>query len=114
MRYKLRFLVLFEIIGVVLSGGIWLAVYHASWTPALDFDGPALLGMILTLTAGWLLFTLVGLALYLRGNRSKKITQAMVVVILCGLITGVVTGYTLTNYASSKYSSFCERHPKMC
>lgn len=114
LRHTLRFVALSTAIGVVVSGIVWLVVYDLTYTPALEFEGATLIWLTLALIIGWLLAALVGLTMYARGNTSRKMVQAVIIVILCGLIVGVGTGRILTNYGWSHYGTFCERLPKMC
>lgn len=113
LRHTLRFVTLTTAIGVVVSGMAWLVVYDLTYAPVLDFeDAPRWLA--LTLIIGWLLSGLVGLTVYAWGNASRKMLQAMAIVIFCGLVVGIGTGHIIINYGWSHYSTFCERLPGMC
>src|SRR5688572_8750428 len=108
LRHTLWFLALITALGVGVSGAMWLLVFNWQYTPALDFySGPAVVGLILTLIVGWLLSASIGLTLYVQGNSTKKTIQAILMVIVCGIITSMGTGYILTKYAESHYSTFC-------
>ena len=95
MQHSLRFVAILTATGVLASGAVWLAIYDSHKTPSIEFDGPTFLGLLLTLVGGWLLTAVVGLILYAPGNRSRKIAQAIMTVILCGLAVGLGTGYLL-------------------
>lgn len=115
MRHTLRFVALVTSVGTAMSGLTWLVLYDAQWTSGMDFDEPAQASLILALIGGWLLSALVGFTLYLKGNKSRRITSAIAVVILCGLIVGLATGHILVQYALDHYYiPFCDRHPSMC
>lgn len=115
-RHKLRFVALCPAIGIVTGGMVWLVAYDSRYTPAIGIDGngPSFLGMILALTVSWLVSTSIGFILYMRGNQSRKMLQAAVIGIFCGLVVGLSTGWALTEYARSHYSPFCERHTNVC
>jgi hypothetical protein len=57
-----------KIVSIALLGGIiawlvWLAIYLAHKTPAIEFDGPAGFGMIISTGAGILIFGVIGIVL---------------------------------------------------
>jgi hypothetical protein len=56
----------FKVIALAVTGGvvawiIWLCIYLANKTPAIEFDGPAGLGMIISTVIGILVFGIVGI-----------------------------------------------------
>ncbi|HJQ09312.1 MAG TPA: hypothetical protein VJ836_07580 [Candidatus Saccharimonadales bacterium] len=36
-RHTLSFVALFTAIGIIMSEAVWLAIYDAHWTPAVEF-----------------------------------------------------------------------------
>jgi hypothetical protein len=113
--HTLRFVILVTAAGTLAGGLVWLVIYDARWTPAINFDGPAVFALALAMIGGWLLSALIGLTLYLRGNESRRIVLAVTVIILCGLVAGLITGRILADYAMGHYYvPFCDQHPSMC
>jgi hypothetical protein len=65
MNKILKILVL-AVLGGCAGWLIWLPIYLSHKTPAIEFDGPAGLGMLLATAAGVFIFGVVGIVLAAR------------------------------------------------
>jgi hypothetical protein len=59
-------ILLLAFIGSITGLFIWLIVYEINKTSAIEFDGPAVYGMILSAIAGIIIFSLTSLVISFR------------------------------------------------
>ncbi len=59
---KLIKVLIFAVLGSIVGWLLWFLIYLSNKTPAIEFDGPAGLGMILSTTFGAIVFISIGLS----------------------------------------------------
>lgn len=112
MTKRLYFIAVLTSAGVVLGSVIWFIVYSIVYTPDIEFNGPASLGLGLTLVAGGLVFGLVGISVYAHKNTNRLFLKAFIVWVMSGFITCLVLGYVIGKYEISHTGYCVEKSPR--
>ncbi|MBI2588841.1 hypothetical protein HYW35_01340 [Candidatus Saccharibacteria bacterium] len=98
--------VLLPALGTILGGLVWLFVYSLVTKPSIGFDGPAGLFLFLSLTGGWLLFSLSALYIHMRRNGRKNIRVALENIFISGFIVGSIALILISDFAQSHYPDY--------
>lgn len=97
----------FTALGVLVGGIVWLVIYSLNHTASSGFDGPAGLMLGLSMAASGFIFGMLSIIYAIR-NKYISFLKAFVLFLVSGLLSGVLIGFFISNYAMSKYSDY---HP---
>jgi hypothetical protein len=91
-------------LGTALGGIIWSFAYIAVHKPGIEFDGPAGSTLTMSLIAGWLLFSMIGITLMVRQRGISIVKTAARTILIVGLVFGIALGYCISTYMMQYYA----------